>query len=253
MTEPRRPLSPLELEQLALDEPGAPRHRLDDPAVAQQVEALRDENRTFVAGRDLRQDAAALARALSPAPPRPARRWRWALAPAALACAAAVWLALPLVTDPTGRPAVRTKGQSTLVAYHVTAGGQRAIGPDTVLGPGDEVRLGLTVDRAAHVVLVSVDGRRGLTVHLPRDGAGSVLYLPGPVERLHEAFVLDDAPGFERFFLVRRPEPFLVAPVIAQVSAWAERTPAPARDPLLLDGYDVTDLVVAKTGAGGPR
>jgi hypothetical protein len=76
------------------------------------------------------------------------------------------------------------------------------------LGPGARARAGdvlqlsyLSAGRPYGVVL-SIDGRGTVTRHWPESGDGAApLEARGAVPLAH-AYILDDAPGFERFFLV---------------------------------------------------
>ncbi|HVV49481.1 MAG TPA: ActD-like protein, partial [Polyangia bacterium] len=66
--------------------------------------------------------------------------------------------------------------------------------------------------------------------------------------RLPSAYQLDDAPAFERFFLVRAEAPFEVAPVVAAARALAARTDEARRAPLPLPaGFDQVSLTLEKT------
>src|SRR5262249_11385798 len=65
--------------------------------------------------------------------------------------------------------------------------------------------------------IVSIDGRRAVTRHLPAAGAEAVPLEPGPPVALAQAYRLDDAPGFERFYLVTADRPFPVDDVVAAV------------------------------------
>ena len=69
-----------------------------------------------------------------------------------------------------------------------------------------------------------------MTRHLPKTGAQAAALQAGPPVPLAEAYKLDDAPDFERFYLVTADEPFTVDAVIAAVrrryDGLAESTPA---------------------------
>jgi hypothetical protein len=65
-------------------------------------------------------------------------------------------------------------------------------------------------------VIVSIDGRGVLTRHLPAHGGQAVPLDPGPAT-LPESYELDDAPAFERFYLVTADAPFPVETVVEAV------------------------------------
>jgi hypothetical protein len=62
-------------------------------------------------------------------------------------------------------------------------------------------------------VILSLDGRGGVTRHLPEGGATAAPLEAGEVVPLAHAFELDDAPAWERFFFVTADAPFQVAMV----------------------------------------
>lgn len=79
------------------------------------------------------------------------------------------------------------------------------------------LQLSYTAGDAKYGVIFSVDGRGSITWHLPagyRGGsrAAPALDAQGQVV-LPSAYELDDAPGFERFFLVYSSVPFDVSDV----------------------------------------
>jgi hypothetical protein len=99
--------------------------------------------------------------------------------------------------------------------------------------PRDRLQLSYVPGEARYGVLLSVDGRGGVTLHLPREpgmaaplGAGEVL--------LPDAYELDDAPGFERFFFVHAGTPFPVEKVLASARALAADPERSAQAPLAL-------------------
>jgi hypothetical protein len=66
--------------------------------------------------------------------------------------------------------------------------------------------------------------------------------------RLPSAYELDNAPSFERFFLVRADESFEVAPVLKAARALSARAPVARRAPLPLPaGFNQVSLALEKT------
>jgi hypothetical protein len=81
-------------------------------------------------------------------------------------------------------------------------------------------------------VIISVDGRGVVTQHLPASGGqAAVLGVEGRV-LLGSSFELDDAPGWERLYLVTANAPFAVATVKAAAASLA-RSPGVAEPPAL--------------------
>jgi hypothetical protein len=66
-----------------------------------------------------------------------------------------------------------------------------------------------------------VDGRGTVTLHAPESGTGSVPLAPAGTHALPGAYALDDAPGFERFFLVTAEAPFALEEVLAAARSLA--------------------------------
>jgi streptogramin lyase len=72
---------------------------------------------------------------------------------------------------------------------------------------------------ARYGVVVSIDGRGAVTRHLPEEGEVAAALERGGAVALAHAYQLDDAPGYERFFLVTGERPFDVAPVV-EAARW---------------------------------
>lgn len=215
-----------------------------DQQLRDRLQALeRDDGRLDAAQTidRLAQDVAARARRLRPAPARPwpARAARWAV-PAAVAAALVAVVLRPAVeprsAPPTEVDGERAKGTSALVVYRSTDSGSETLSNDELVRVGDVVRIGYRSTTPEYGAIVSVDGRGVTTVHLPVTGDRAVVLEPGNTVLLDRAFELDDAPLYERFYLVTGPAPFDVAPVLDAVrrSAAAGREPGPLHLPLPL-------------------
>lgn len=166
----------------------------------------------------------------------PARPWtRFWPVPAALAAAATLALVLaprvlrppfpepvaglrPSPSAPAVRPADRLKGlEPTLVLFRKTDSGSETLADGSVAHPGDVLRVGYRAAGRTHGVILSVDGRGVVTVHLPARGDEAARLSGGDTVLLDRAFELDDAPRFERFYLVTSDRAFEVTPVVEAV------------------------------------
>jgi anti-sigma factor RsiW len=182
---------------------------------------------------------------------RPVRRstawWtgRWPL-PVALAAAATLALVLaprllqppfpgapagarpaPARSAPAPAPGERLKGlEPSLLLFRRTDAGSEALADGSVARAGDVVRVGYRAAGRTHGVIVSVDGRGVVTVHLPARGDEAAELHGGETVLLDRAYELDDAPRFERFYLVTADRAFPLAPVVD-----AARAGARASDP----------------------
>lgn len=102
--------------------------------------------------------------------------------------------------------------------------------PGAVVDAGDIVQVRTRAASMSHGVVVSIDGRGGVTRHFPDNGDTT---LPTGTAALPFSFELDDAPDYERFFLVTANGPIDVAVVEAAVAALATQ-PGPATASLAL-------------------
>jgi anti-sigma factor RsiW len=161
-------------------------------------------------------------------PPAPRRVSRLVLATALVVGGLAVAIAVPwgLMTPGDGD---RLKGLApALAVYRRTATGSEALADGTRARPGDLLRLGYVAAGRRYGVILSIDGRGAVTVHLPPEGGRAAPLASGGTILLDHAFELDDAPAYERFFFVTADHAFEVAPIVEAVRAAAARSSAPA-------------------------
>jgi len=148
---------------------------------------------------------------------------RWGI-PAAVGFAAIVLVAvLPrLGTGPTdashAAPVIETnriKGlEPALVVYRRSDRGSETLADGAIARPGDLLRLGYTAAGRAYGVIVSIDGRGAVTLHLPPNGPRAASLGRGSHVLLDRAYELDDAPSWERFYFVTGDTAFEVAPIV---------------------------------------
>ena len=262
------------LEQYALGELSSEEmQRLDrraeeNPALRARLAALRASNEGILAAHppgefaravDLRARGGATA-ASTTRPHRP-RASRWMiLAPA---MAAVVLLAFVLVkqnpvpwrgSDSAGnassREVTREKGRPALRIYRRSRAGVDTLRDNAVAACGDVLQLSYVPFGRLHGVIVSLDGRGAVTLHFPAGPERSTqLDLRGETLLPH-AYELDDAPDFERFFLVTSSGPIDVPAVLSAArdlarsrsAACLERLPLPSR-------LEQTSFLVRKRGS----
>ncbi|MBZ4333986.1 ActD-like protein [Corallococcus interemptor] len=277
MTSPHRTpdwlLERIALGELPPDELAAARDRLsrepDGPARLAALEA--DSRATLEAlppDRVAREVQARFARAGSPAatpraeapPSRPSWRFLPALVPV-LAAATLVVLVRPGASsqqqearDPwaaTGTPGVleptRSKGLQPRLDVHRQAGTRTEHLTDGAPAQaGDVVQLSYTAAGHAHGVILSVDGRGTVTPHLPALGDTSAPLERGGSHLLPRAYELDDAPGFERFFLVTSDAAFDLEGVMAAARVLAASPEARTAPLTLPAGLGQTSFLLEK-------
>jgi hypothetical protein len=172
-------------------------------------------------------------------PPRRPRR-PLLLVPALAAAAVAVFVA---VRVPPGSPPspVLEDGRPKGLASRLEIRRERPGAAPELLADGAAVRAGDTIQlayvgappagEALYGVVVSLDGRGQVTLHWPEQAGPAVPLTPGRAVPLPHAYRLDDAPAFERFFLVTSAAPFEAAAVVDAARRLA-RGARPDQDPL---------------------
>jgi hypothetical protein len=145
---------------------------------------------------------------------------RWSVRTALAAAAFLVLLTLPLSLwldrgNEQSAPTERVKGLSPrLVLFRKTEDGSERLEDGAAAGRGDLIRIAYQAVESSYGIIFSVDGRGTITRHLPLEGErASPLQRDGMI-LLDTSYELDDAPSWERFYLVTGNEPFDLAPVM---------------------------------------
>ncbi|NBD09727.1 MULTISPECIES: ActD-like protein [Corallococcus] len=267
-------LERIALGELPPDELAAARDRLahepDGPARLAALEA--DSRATLEAlppDRVAREVKARAARKLQLVPPHaeaPPSRPSWRFLPAlvpVLAAAAVVVLARP-GSSPEGQEAphspwpgteappgvleaTRSKGlQPRLDVHRQVASRTERLTDGAPAQAGDVVQLSYTAAGRVQGVIVSVDGRGAVTAHLPDQGDTSVPLARSGTHLLPRAYELDDAPGFERFFLITADAPFDREDVMAAARVLAASPDARTAPLALPSGLGQTSFLLEK-------
>jgi hypothetical protein len=133
----------------------------------------------------------------------------------AAAVAAVIWLAPGSLAPVAPRDVTRVKGLTPQVLlYRRVADGVERLLPGGVVREHDVLQLAYQAAGRHHGVIVSIDGRGTVTRHLPATGSSAAPLTAGAAVPLPQAYELDDAPAFERFYLVAADEPFAVETVM---------------------------------------
>jgi len=222
-------VSDLHLEQYALGELSPEQARrvreaLDgDPGLRDRLSALKESDRTILSDYPPQRMVPAIKeRARQSRPERP--RWLtgalWALPAAAV-----LMIALSVGVF---RPETRVKGIAPHLSVFVqTPSGGQELQPGAGARRGDRIQLSYSAPGAKYAAIFSLDGRGTVTWHLPAGYGGGAGTAPAVVASgrgvLPSAYELDDAPGFERFFLVYGASPFSLADVQKAALALASR------------------------------
>jgi hypothetical protein len=209
------------------------RRRIDsDHALQARLAALEKSDAEILAQHPGSEVARGIRARLAPeVRPTRVRRVRaiWLVPVTAALVVAAIGL-LPLL-ESTRREQLKGAGPA-LVVYRKTAVGSEVLEPGAIARAGELLRVGYRAAGQRFGVIISVDGRGVVTQHLPATG-GEAAALGGEGNvLLDSSFELDDAPGWERFYLVTSNAPFAVATVKA-AAALVARAPSVAQPPAL--------------------
>jgi hypothetical protein len=156
----------------------------------------------------------------------------WAMP--AVAVTALVVIAVALVSAPPdrGSPAEQLKGGSdrikglepALALYRRTAEGSETLADGAVARKGELIRVGYRPAGRSYGAIVSIDGAGNVTMHLPPSGDRAAALKHETLVLLDQAYELDDAPRWERFYFVAGESPFDVGPVIQAARNAAAKT-----------------------------
>src|SRR5262245_2440976 len=186
--------------------------------------------------------------------PAPSRRTVARVALGAAAVMATILVVVLLPRSGTSRAEPETDrikgtpgGRPSLSMYRRTATGSERLADGDIVRAGDLVRVGYVSAGRPYGLIVSIDGRGAVTLHLPPAGDRAVPLTAGKTILLDAAYELDDAPRVERFYFVTGTEPFSAAPVLsaARRAATQSTGSVPAALPLPA-GLDQVTFAIEK-------
>ena len=244
------PIAGIVLERYRLNElPSAQAERLErrlreDAPLRARLQALEASDAELLSDVRFRQLAAHV-RARAAAHPEPARaRALKALRPwpVTLALVTAVIVLVMVIPRTAGPPTAETdriKGlEPALSIFRRSGSCSETLADGAVARAGDLIRIGYGAAGRPYGVIVSIDGRGNVTRHLPTSGELAAALRTDPTVLLDHAYELDDAPRWERFYLITGESPFPVAPVLdaARAAASLARGGVP---PMLVVSHDL--------------
>lgn len=240
------------LGELSSEEMRAIESRMaSDPDLRRRLEILEASNAEILNEHPPREMTKAILNRARPAGSTPARArtnrpaYRRALVPAmAIGTAALVFLLVrPAGFDREGGLSVsevpdiiRLKGMEPgIFVFKKTAGEPLRLSDGAGTRAGDVLQLAYVSTERPYGIILSIDGRGVVTLHHPpNDAASQKLELNRRVF-LENAYQLDDAPLFERFFFVSSASPLDVRAVRAAAERLAADPARAERDGLALD------------------
>ncbi len=133
-----------------------------------------------------------------------------------LALATALGAALIAVTiaKPWSSPDAPIRGDAikglepSLTIYRRTPNGSETLADGAPAHGGDLLRIGYVSAGQRYGVILSIDGRGVVTLHLPSTGGVAASLRAGELVLLDQAYELDDAPAWERFYFVTADHSF---------------------------------------------
>ncbi|NVB83085.1 MAG: ActD-like protein [Kofleriaceae bacterium] len=227
------------VERIALDEvPAASKSRVDRADandIAARVAAVRADNEAELAayppGPAIAQIEARIARAK-----QRRRVRRLGLLGLTTAAAAAIVLVVGtrhVSTDRAGgslgssdADVTRVKGATRLSAFRQAGDKVEKLDEDALVKGGDLIQLRYNAGGRPFGVIASVDGAGVVTLHHPvsEDAPPEATALAPKTTSLPNAYSLDDAPEFERFFFITADHPIDVKGSLEALRAFARRT-----------------------------
>jgi hypothetical protein len=133
---------------------------------------------------------------------------------------------------PDGPEVTRPKGHARVIAYRNTGERPELLVEDSLVKPGDVLQLRYKSNAAKHGVIASIDGAGEVTLHYPVSEKGSTA-LAKDTTSLPSAYALDDAPKFERFFIVTSDDPIDVVRTLNTLRTFAQRADSATAEPEL--------------------
>lgn len=121
--------------------------------------------------------------------------------------------------------------EPSLAIYRRTPNGSETLADGASAHGGDLLRIGYVSAGQRYGVILSIDGRGIVTLHLPATGGVAASLRAGELVLLDQAYELDDAPAWEGFYFVTADQPFAVETIRDAARRAGEhslRTPPPS-------------------------
>jgi hypothetical protein len=217
------------VERVALDEVAAANRqrveRADATELAARVAALHADNTAELAAYPAAPAVAQIEARIAAARKQSRRRLIGLASVVSAAATVILVLALSRATTTTTRvdeeEITRVKGSTRLLAFRLIEDRVEKLEQDALVRAGDLIQLRYNGGGQRYGVIASVDGSGVVTLHHPlrEDATPEETALAPKTTALPNAYALDDAPRFERFFFITADEPIDVAESLAAVRA----------------------------------
>jgi hypothetical protein len=177
-----------------------------------------------------------------------ARPWWQKWLPAAVGVAALAVLLLNIQPPPGPGREHRAKGEGDIDFYLMRGDQVHPGSEDELHYTGDRVQFTYRTVGEDSLVLLSVDGRGGMTVYFPREGDRPLQVVPGERRVLEGSIQLDDAPEYELILAFFGAQS--VHEVVDEVSAVRESGGLEGLRALARDAPDVDAIYLRKGRLG---
>ena len=107
----------------------------------------------------------------------------------------------------------RIKGDARLFLFRKTDQGTESLTNGSVAHQGDRIQIYYQAGDQKYGAIFSIDGNGTLTQHLPDSGNQSATLSQGDPVGLDFSYLLDNAPKWERFYLITSHTPFELKPI----------------------------------------
>lgn len=154
----------------------------------------------------------------------------------------------------SGEPGRPKAGGPALSIYKKVPEGSIELSDGDKAAKGDILQLRYGPSAARYAIIASIDGGGTITWHYPSYYSGGSASSPRIREEgafLESAFELDDAPSFERFFIISSKGSFDVATAAKALDRLVAGGSAATGEMRLPSGLQWSSFTVAKTSPGG--
>ena len=109
---------------------------------------------------------------------------------------------------------INIKGSTDIKIHKQTESGQERLEGNSTVKENDRLQISYLTHTETHGIILSIDGRGYVTLHHPEALNASTLLIKNEETYLLNSYKLDDAPEFERFFIVYSETSFSIEEII---------------------------------------
>lgn len=135
---------------------------------------------------------------------------------------------------------IRMKGESRIFIYKKDGAEALSLKDGDFVREGDILQLSYITDKP-YVLIFSIDGRQTVTLHSTSEDASI-----GEKTTLESAYQLDNAPKYEKFFLIASDSPISVSEALNKAESLAELGAKDEEAKKLFEGAKVKSLMLRK-------